>query len=374
MAHALALRLNRDVPALAESLLREYGQYDIPAFLYTYFGTSPEALDQAARAVHYYGENALVILQRYAETGRLESFLRNPKIGHRIVPFLAKKMDAGLDLAREDPKWVDRYFDEEGRAVPEPWLMAIPFVGAPLQVTRNWFNGIPNEWSELGWAAWDVADVLLLVASLGTTTGAQAVKTTVKNVVKVGGKRLTREGARRVVAEQTTRRLAKGGVQKLSGSLLRRAVSTVNSGVIRVLGSSRNFIVWGSKPLLKAGGAAYQSARAVLGTWKGVNPLVRVWTYRTLLGVSLLVTLAERTIPGLHLIGTKLGEVIGQVTRETVHAATDALTAAAKEAFRDMIPEKPSLLVPVAWIVMLGVLVLLLWKAWPLRRRERAHV
>jgi hypothetical protein len=366
MAHALALRLDREVPALAESLLREYGQYDIPAFLYTYFGDSPEALDQAARAVHYYGENALVILQRYAETGRLEPFLRNPKIGHRIVPFLAKEMDAGLDRAKDDPRWIDKYFNEEGRPVPAPWLMAVPVVGAPLQVTRNWFNGIPNEWGELGWAALDVADALLLIASLGTsseltamkagaeTVAKQAAKNTAKTVVKVEGeqavKQLTKEGARRVVAEQTTRRVAKGGVQKVSQSLLRRAATTVHSGVIRVLGTSRNFIVWGSKPLLKAGGAAYQSARVVLGTWKGVSPFVRLGTYRMLLGASLLATLTARTIPGLHLIGTKLGELIGQLTRETVHAMTDGLTAAAQEAFRDMIPAKPSLLVPVAWV------------------------
>jgi hypothetical protein len=69
-----------------------------------------------------------------------------------------------------------------------------------------------------------------------------------------------------------------------------------------------------------------------------------------LLGASLLATLTARTIPGLHLIGTKLGELIGQLTRETVHAMTDGLTAAAQEAFRDMIPAKPSLLVPVAWV------------------------
>ena len=315
--------------------------------------------------------------------------MRDPKIGHRIVPFLAKEMDAGLDRA-EDPRWVDKYFDAEGKPVPEPWLTAVPLVGAPLQVTRNWFNGIPNEWGELGWAALDVADSLLLVASFGGSSGItalksgaevaekQALKSTAKEVVKVEGeqvlKRLTREEARHLIAEQTARRISKPAAEELSRSLLRRAVTTPTSGVIRVWGASRQVMVWGNRLFLQAGRYAYQSARVVLETWQEVPLPVRLWTYRALLGASLFVTLTKRTIPGLHQLGTKLGEETGRLTREMVHATTDALTAAAKEAFRGMIPEKPSLLVPVLWVVMLGILVLFLWMAWPLRRRERAHV
>src|SRR5204862_598972 len=81
--------------------------------------------------------------------------------------------------------------------------------GGAANVARNWANGVPCEWGELGWAALDVADAALLVASLGssatvTESGKEALKVTAKKVIR--NTQTKRSEERRVGKERGTRR------------------------------------------------------------------------------------------------------------------------------------------------------------------------
>ena len=100
----------------------------------------------------------------------------------------------------DNVKWVDRYVSKDGKLTEEKasLIEACPFVGGMATVAKNWAKGYPCEWSEIGWAALDVADCALLIASLGAssavTVGKSAATTTAKNAARIAVKNTFRKG------------------------------------------------------------------------------------------------------------------------------------------------------------------------------------
>ena len=195
----LALKLEADAPQYADALLKHYAADDIAAFLYTSY---PNAILPAAAAVKEYGDLAIFLLRKYSDDGqgRMHRFLNDPKIGMRVIPFVAMFGDQGLDRLQENLGWLDKHLDPDGKPKDKEWWTHIPG-GAALDVARNWANGHPNEWSELGWGALDVADAALLIASFGSSSSMTIAKTTVINGSEEVVEQITKQQGRKLVRD-----------------------------------------------------------------------------------------------------------------------------------------------------------------------------
>ncbi len=180
----LALRLNEDAPNVADRLFEKYAVDDIAALLYA--GYEGEVV-YAAQAVDKFGDLAIYILNRYVRSRRFHEALR-ANFGPRLIPYVARFGDQGIERLGDNQGWLDKYFQRDGTPKEDEWWTQIPGGGA-LNVARNWAKGYPNEWSELGWGALDVADAALAVASFGaseavTETAQEGAEIVVKAEVK----------------------------------------------------------------------------------------------------------------------------------------------------------------------------------------------
>jgi hypothetical protein len=316
----LALKLEADAPQYADGLLKHYAADDIAAFLYTSY---PDAILPAAAAVNQYGDLAIYLLRKYSDDGqgRMPRFLNDPKIGMRVIPFLAMFGDQGLDRLQENLGWLDKHFDPDGKPKDKEWWTYIPG-GAALDVARNWANGSPNEWSELGWGALDVADAALLIASFGGSSSVTIAKTTVtpggqevvEQISKTQGRKLVR-GLGRDAARKSTVGMRKAAIEvaRTRGPLLRR-VARVGKTVQR---GTRYALAFGKWTIREPARRATQAARTLFAGWKSVPANVKRLVYRSLLAVGLIITLKERTLPNLGKIGEAAGEFVGEVIKDT---------------------------------------------------------
>ncbi|MFT5856763.1 MAG: hypothetical protein ACI8XO_004017, partial [Verrucomicrobiales bacterium] len=199
----LVLRLDQEVPHLSEPLLKQFPDADIAAFLYTNYESE---IPQAAASLEKFGDLALYILNRYQDDPRAHQLLKNPQIGSRAIPFLARFGDQGFEKLDDNLKWLDRYFDAEGNPTQgHGWIEGIPIVGAPANVVQHWAKGNPVSWGELGWAGLDVIDGALLVASFGSSAPITVAKQGAKATARQTIKQSTRRAAKATVTRATTR-------------------------------------------------------------------------------------------------------------------------------------------------------------------------
>ena len=193
----LALRLEKEAPNDANIVLEKYGPDGVATLLFTGY---EDSLPKATKCVAQFGDLAITVLQIYSDeqggsNGLFHRALMNPTIGTRIVPFVASKSDQGLTQVEDNIGWLDKFFKEDGTPREESWMEAIPFVGAPANVVKNIVNGHPNEWSELGWAALDVADVGLLVCTFGASATKQPAQQAAKQAAKAAALKAARQAA-----------------------------------------------------------------------------------------------------------------------------------------------------------------------------------
>src|SRR5208337_5198661 len=146
----------------------------------------------AAEAVSKFGDLAIYILNHYEGSKRFHEALKDNGVGPRLIPYVAKFGDQGIERLQENKGWLDKYFQLDGTPKEEEWWTQLPG-GAAINLARNWAKGYPNEWSELGWAGLDVADAALAVASLG---GSEVVTETVKEGGEVALKDVTKAEAK----------------------------------------------------------------------------------------------------------------------------------------------------------------------------------
>jgi len=341
--YPLALRLNRDAPNYADALLREYGHDDITYFLYASYENEKE-IPIVAEAIVKFGDLAIYILNRYADDPDFHKYLLDRRLGVRLIPFVVRFEDEGLEKIEDNIGWVDRYFNPDGTPKRDKyeWVETIPIAGGPLKVVANWKQGHPCTWGELGWAALDVADGALLVVSLGSSSGLTALKQGVKQGTKQTMKFTSKKSMQfipKADIRKAARNIAKNSAQdarQIARSVkkvprLRRYVEVV-WGTAKKMGKGVKYTYRiGSKYISKAGEKVYSSAKRIKNSWHSVQPKVRKWTYRALLGVGLFITINERTIPGLPLLGEEIGRFVGRLLRNIGEAQGRVLAAAFKE-------------------------------------------
>ena len=383
----LALRLDVVAPSHSNDVLEKYGPDDIAALLLSGYETSAA---KAAEAVSRFGDLAIVVLRMYAdetggEEGMVHRALLNPKVGIRVVPYVAKMGDEALSQLEEDSRWCDKYFDEEGRPRKDvEGYEAIPFVGAPAKVAANWTKGHPSTWEEIGWAAVDVADTALLVATFGASSaiapakeaGKQAAKTTAKAGAKAavirGGKALASDAAR-----TSTREVAREARKQIGRSLLRGSAGLG----LRVIGTTKRIAGGGMsaawlalKWVLSSG---YRTSIAVVSKanelrkfWGRVPQSVRRAVYGGLLAASMYLRVRDRTLPNSPLLGEELGSFAGSVV--------DAVGKTGATAFGAFVGEVAGLRDPVTvgWVaygIACALAAAVAWRSRPWERRAMVY-
>ncbi|MCL2347048.1 MAG: hypothetical protein FWC50_02185 [Planctomycetaceae bacterium] len=360
----LCLQLYDVVPNLANTLCDKYGSDGIATFLFTKYN---DVIPQAAAAVRQYGDLAIYILNRYEKSNTFHKSLKDNELGVRIIPYVAMYEDKGLSQIESNKKWLDKYFDEEGTPREKEWWTFLPG-GAAVNVARNWSHGYPNEWSELGWAALDVADAALLIASLGSsstvsasksavtsgakTIGVEAAENVVESAVEAGVKRATTAGTAvgtKVIGLEVTESIAAAGARQTAAgaraasslekvSLFRRVIQVTQFSyrlVLQPVGigiryALRAVDVVVIRPLRIFCTQVYHAARSLHTAWAGVDPVTRRIIYRSLLCTGIAITLYYRTIPMLKeqlpKIGENIGRFVGQVTTEVAKTVPAVLS------------------------------------------------
>lgn len=367
--HPLALRLNHDVPKYADQLLDKFGGNDVCAFLYTNY---EKEIAPAAGALATFGDLGFYILKTYEDDSRLKARLADPKVGILIVPFMARYGAEGFDKLDDDTAWVTRYFNADGtpRKDDWEWMKAVPILGAPAHLVANIANGHPTEWSEWGWAALDVADGALLVASFGASAEVSVAKQALKEGTKEGielvgkqqAKTLARSAAKRS-AGTVGKSGARVGVRQVQRSALQRLVQSGSRAML----STSKFAVVAGRNVARVADPVVAGARRLKNTWTAVPVNVKRWVYRSLLAVGMMITIHERVIPALPAFGEAVGTEIGRLLNSAGSALADAFAAAMREGLG---LTRGQIGFWIAHIIACLLLALLAWRWWPLRRPE----
>lgn len=354
----LALRLYEKIPADAEAILNkpEFANSDIPAFL---FAGYENEIAPAATALRKYGNLALAVLVQYQSSNAFHEHLRKGDVGVRLIPYVAKFSDTGLERLAVNRKWLDKYFDAEGNPLEAEWWTNLPG-GALASVARNSAKGLPSEWSEIGWAGVDSAELVLLVASFGAseaaveatkqgaTSAARVIgRSEAKNLVLASGRQAARSGVTRV---------ARSGVpffERVLGrtgfAIVRTTMRTAMRPIRWVFGAANAVRTRFVSPLLFR-------ARQVAAGWKSVPLVVRRTVYRSLLAAGLVLTLKYRTLPHLPEIANGLVETATNLIKDGVAAVANQV----KDAINEMLqPADPGFYGRLRYPVIACVLALL---------------
>jgi hypothetical protein len=355
----MVLQLSQDVPQLANDLCKKYASHDIAAFLYLkYDGYVP----QAAAAIDKFGDLAVIILNQYAESDLFKNLLKDTELGVRIIPYVAKYDDKGLEQLDQNKNWLDKCFDKDGNPKEEEWWTILPG-GALVKVCQNMSKGYPNEWSELGWAGLDVADATLLMVSLGASAPASTAVKGGTTTVKVGGKTIARE---------TAIAMTKSGERKLLSGATRAGEGLSVLARLTHLAKNKQIVRWtfsGGKVIYRVYEVGVKTPLRVFGqsVYKTANVISNPMVARTLLTVGIAITVLYRTIPGLPDAMKQLGEKAGQAMAQSAKATAETVPATLCGFLEEFADSVASRYIP--YFVFFGTLIVFFGLTFSLGRR-----
>ena len=294
------LELDEKAPQYADKIIAKFGQDDIASLIVNVCQGYEES---AAQAVDKYGDMAIFGLRKYYRMSQFREAMKKQN-GFRAPAYMMLKGDSGLNRVGNPPD-VDKEFTPQGDPAGGWGWKDVPILGGPINIVQNWANGATNEWSDLGWAALDVADGAILVATFGGST----VLTAEKQAAKAAGKKIAIELAEtaaksaikgsRVVAKETIEKSASVGFK---ASLLARLGQVGEYSVIiaKKLAPISSVIYRGSKYVIggttKVINAAFEGAK---GAYSSLTPNAKKAIRCAFLVVSLSYTMTERTLPAL---------------------------------------------------------------------------
>ena len=371
----LVLKLDSIVPHLSESLIINYGADDIQVFLFDSFEETRDIV-MAAEAVDRFGDLAIAILEFYKDNPELIQALR--KLGPRIVPFLAKYGNSSFEMLNSPDGlgWLNKYFDEDGKQRETGWIVAVPLIGGPVNVMQNWANGYPSTWGELGWAALDIADAALLIASLGVSASLTAGKETAKTGVKGTVRKTVAKDSRRLIgAGAQNRSVIKNNFsQALKSSKIRTGFK---APLFRALAKGKALTVTLTSVAWRAASTAvrvpaqvvWKTMVAAKRTWTSIPPGVRKYILRAVAAIGILYTVTERSLPILYQeklpsLLNSLPKSVGKISETYVTSVSEAIAETLKAAF-------PEAGLP-PWVVFSAGLLMLTLLTYVLRPRTRA--
>ena len=347
-----ALWLEREAPEQADSILGTYPGGDLPTFLFTYYESVAAT---AAQAIVTYGELGIYVLNKYKEHREFLDHLADKKAGIRLVPFITSYPENGFSMLRDkDYRWIDKYFNPDGSERDQGWIKDIPLVGAPFNVVENWVKGYPNTWGEIGWAAFDIADCTLLIATLGASGTTIAGRQAAKQVIKArAGRTLLGEMGKRFV--------------RMVGSYKPLSL------LVRVVKAGYNTVRLAETTVINAGRYIWASGKAAYAAWRGVPPVVRRIITGTAAALMFGYSFRQRDTPDAfrRALGD-VGKMVGQTIRAVGSGVAEGLVEATNEALGGMMGglDKPER--GIVWLAGAVVLASLLFLFRPSRRDIRA--
>lgn len=278
---SFVVQLDIATPEYSSQILDKYPYYGVPALLMTQY---PAEAVQSAAIVERYGELGIAVLNQYAESERFHQLLQNPSLDKRIAMVAIMESDVGLEKLMKDDRYLDKLVKENGDPRDPDWWQNVPVVGSLANVARNYATNRPNDYGEIGWAAWDAADLALMIGSLGTSkvfteAGKQAVKSTARSAGRNAAKSLARSLPAR-------------------GKDLVKSNSAIRNLAVRLERSSLGRLtVYGTKMIYVSSVATTRSiAKISTSIGKASKALApyRVWIARGLLGASLMARLPQQ--------------------------------------------------------------------------------
>jgi len=278
------LSFDKLTPGLSQSVLEKYPDLGAASLIVTQYA---DVATQAAAIIDNYGDLGVAVLVQYAGSDNFHKLLQNANVDHRVAMIAVLKSDAGLEAVLKDPAYVAKWIGEDGKPLQDEWWVAVPFVGSMAKVAKNYAVGVPSEWDEIGWAAWDVADTGLTIISLGssklvTEASKQAGKQTAKRVGKAAATKMTKSGIKRIA-----------GVAKSTAIARLVAVAKASKVAAPIRWTIHTLISVGG-PLKTAGGKLIVAGHRIIQTAGRIPPGVRKWAARGLLGASLFIRGPER--------------------------------------------------------------------------------
>lgn len=344
------LSFDKLVPGLSQSVLEKHPDLGAASLIVTQY---PDLATQAASIVNQYGDLGMAVLVQYNGSETFRELLLSADVDHRIAMVAVLKSDVGLESVLQDKRNLDKWIGKDGKPLEDQWWTNVPLAGGIAKVAVNYATGVPSDWSEIGWAAWDVADTALLVLSLGTSkVVTEGVKQTAKQAAKQVGKKaaqkLTKSGVKRagIAAAKPTAMARLIGVAKASKVLkpIRWTVRTTIQ-LARVSGTA------GSKLVAASG--------KVIRTANSIPPSVRKWAARGLLGASLFVRGPERIRALVSSINNYGKTLINDTIDAIPKAINDAMSRLKKE-IRNLVGGNFATLIYMIVLVVAGLLAAML--------------
>lgn len=309
-------------PGLSQSVLEKHADLGAASLIVTQYR---DVATQAAAIVDHYGELGVAVLAQYDGSENFNKLLRNANVDHRIAMVAVLKSDVGLEAVLNDPSYIEKWIGKDGKPLADEWWVNVPLVGGVGKVAKNYATGVPSDWSEIGWAAWDVADVGLMVVSLGaskvvTESAKQAAKQTAKSVGKGAVQKLAITGIPRVAGTARPTALAR---------LV--AVAKASKAATPIRWTART-IISVSRGSLTMGGKLIATSNRVIQTARSIPPGVRTWAARGLLGASLYVRGPERIRALIKSLNQYAKDLISDAIEAIPKAVADAIATVKKAA------------------------------------------
>ena len=337
-----ALDLYDDAKEFANDVFKKCDGINVQDLLYADYLTPDRVLlKNAAHALAKWGQLAFYTLNQYSDHVDKKSDILLEKTKHliiitdgfqdnnfkkalskdfRTVFYVATHGQTGISEILTNGKYLDKDLKANGDPLEPIILKNLPLVGGPLTVFKNWAQGVPNTYGELGWAALDVADGALLVFTLGVS----AEGTVAKQAAKEAAKKLAQETAKKALKSGY-----KTGFAKFAESALLKFTRFLNvvdkvslsipSGLLSFAGKTIN--------------VALYLARTTVKVWSGLPTGFKSFVYKSFLAITISISIVFRTIPAIwnlllneiKKLPEKLKEIFVNAPRDLADAIIKAL-------------------------------------------------
>lgn len=285
MVNPQILVLDEKVSQYSEKLIEDYGHDDIASLI---LNVCEGFEEPAAHAVIKHGDIALSSIQKYAKMEQFRDGILKPG-GFRVPAYLMIKGNPGLNMVGNTAN-IDKEFDAKGDPIGGWGWKDVPILGGPVNIVRNWANGATNEWSELGWAALDFADGVVLVASFGSSGPATASR----QAAKAAAKKIAMEGA-----EAAAKSAAKGAREAAKQAFRKAPALGFKGGLLARLGRAGEVIGTTAAKLAQLSSYTYRGARFVIG---GMSKVINRAFMATKGAYSALPSGVKKAIKGAFLV------------------------------------------------------------------------
>lgn len=267
--------------ARVEQMLDSTGNEDVALFLFEYYADPerPNLLTYACDALIKYPDMASALMNTYCERNDFKVWLSDPEVGTLLIPFYQAAMaqcqvDNEAKLADEvsarleDDKdgWITRWVDRAtGEVKPDSRSLMehAPFVGGIWTVAKHVSKGEAVTWGEIGWAAYDVVEIGMAVATFGTSavvTGSSAA-----------GKTVAGSGAK-YAAKLTAQKSAKTFLKQAGKSSVKVAKGT---RMVRAAKNMGRMLAWTGKALKGTTKVTWTAVRKGYGQFRRLPPRMR---------------------------------------------------------------------------------------------------